>query len=280
MFCGNIYDISKVYGIECSGIVHKAREIIRENQLEEVITIVEGKVEEVELPLLSDGIVSGKVDVIISEWMGYFLLYESMLESVIFARDKWLKPKGIMLPDSARLRVCAIEDEEYMYEKIDFWKDVYGFKMNCIRKLALEEPLVDTVESKQVVTDDCIVHEIDISDIEGGNTSSFEGDFSLVANRSDYIHALVGYFDCTFSDRNSTHLPLTLRTGPLSEYTHWKQTVFYLDEAISISEGESITGTIICKPNHDNPRDLDIKIKYSFQGRNGHLQKTVQYKMR
>lgn len=30
------------------------------------------------------------VDIIISEWMGYFLLYESMLDSVLYARDKYL----------------------------------------------------------------------------------------------------------------------------------------------------------------------------------------------
>lgn len=48
-----------------------------------VITIFKGKVEEVELPV-------GKVDIIISEWMGYCLFYESMLNTVIFARDKWL----------------------------------------------------------------------------------------------------------------------------------------------------------------------------------------------
>lgn len=44
---------------------------------------MKGKVEEVELPV-------EKVDIIISEWMGYCLLYESMLETVIFSRDKWL----------------------------------------------------------------------------------------------------------------------------------------------------------------------------------------------
>lgn len=48
-----------------------------------VITIFKGKVEEVELPV-------EKVDIIISEWMGYCLFYESMLATVIFARDKWL----------------------------------------------------------------------------------------------------------------------------------------------------------------------------------------------
>lgn len=49
-----------------------------------VITIVKGKVEEVEL----EGV--EKVDIIISEWMGYCLFYESMLDTVLYARDKWL----------------------------------------------------------------------------------------------------------------------------------------------------------------------------------------------
>lgn len=39
--------------------------------------------EEIELPV-------PKVDVIISEWMGYFLLFENMLNTVLYARDKWL----------------------------------------------------------------------------------------------------------------------------------------------------------------------------------------------
>ena len=50
-----------------------------------VVTLVHGKVEEVTLP---DGI--EKVDIIVSEWMGYCLFYESMLNTVIYARDKWL----------------------------------------------------------------------------------------------------------------------------------------------------------------------------------------------
>ncbi len=33
-----------------------------------------------------------KVDVIVSEWMGYALLYECMLPAVLAARDKYLAP--------------------------------------------------------------------------------------------------------------------------------------------------------------------------------------------
>lgn len=77
-----------------------------------VITLIRGKIEEVVLPV-------EKVDIIISEWMGYFLLYESMLDTVLFARDKWLAPNGMIFPDKASLYVCAIEDAEYRQDKID-----------------------------------------------------------------------------------------------------------------------------------------------------------------
>ena len=62
--------------------------------------------EEINLPV-------PKVDIIISEWMGYFLLYESMLDSVLWARDKYLAPGGKMLPDRAQLYVAALEDGQY-----------------------------------------------------------------------------------------------------------------------------------------------------------------------
>jgi protein arginine N-methyltransferase 1 len=73
------------------------------------------------------------VDIIISEWMGYFLFYESMLDTVLYARDKWLFPGGLILPDKASLYLCGIEDGDYKNEKIAFWDNVYGFNMSCIR---------------------------------------------------------------------------------------------------------------------------------------------------
>jgi hypothetical protein len=40
-----------VYGIECSGIIHSARQIIKDNGLSDAITLIHGKVEDVELPV-------------------------------------------------------------------------------------------------------------------------------------------------------------------------------------------------------------------------------------
>ena len=52
-----------------------------------------------------------KVDIMISDWMGSFLLEESMLESVLWAREKYLVPSGKMFPDRAIIYMAAMEDE-------------------------------------------------------------------------------------------------------------------------------------------------------------------------
>lgn len=92
-----------VYGVEKANIYIHSRNIIKQNNLDDKITIINGLIEQIALPV-------EKVDIIISEWMGYFLLYESMFDSVLFARDKWLAADGILLPDTATMMIAAIDD--------------------------------------------------------------------------------------------------------------------------------------------------------------------------
>lgn len=77
--------------------------IFRENGFDDIIVSIKGRIEDVILPV-------EKVDAIVSEWMGYFLLFESMLDSLIFARDKYLDKKGIMLPNECNLFICGVSD--------------------------------------------------------------------------------------------------------------------------------------------------------------------------
>ena len=100
-----------VIGVDMSTIIEKAREIVERNGMTAKITLLQGKMEEVKLPY-------PKVDIIISEWMGYFLLYESMLDTVIYARDNFLADGGLIFPDNAKIYMAGIEDGEYKDEKI------------------------------------------------------------------------------------------------------------------------------------------------------------------
>nr|CAB3453203.1 unnamed protein product [Digitaria exilis] len=258
-----------IHEIECSQMADMAKEIVKSNGYSDVITVIKGKVEEIELPV-------PKVDVIISEWMGYFLLFENMLNTVLYARDKWLAEDGVVLPDRCSLHLTAIEDAEYKEDKIEFWNNVYGFDMSCIKKQAMMEPLVDTVDANQIVTNCQLLKTMDISKMTPGD-ASFTVPFKLTAERNDYIHALVAYFNVSFT---MCHKLMGFSTGPRSKTTHWKQTVLYLEDVITICEGETLTGSMTVTPNKKNPRDIDIKLKYSLNGHRCQVSRTQFYKMR
>lgn len=263
---------AKVIGIECSSIIDHAQKIIETNNLAKVITLIKGKVEEVTLP---EGI--EKVDIIISEWMGYCLFYESMLQTVLYARDKWLAPGGMIFPDRATLYVTAIEDRQYKDEKINWWDSVYGFDMSTIRKVAIQEPLVDVVDPKQVISNACLIKEVDIYTVTEKDLT-FTAPFHLTTRRNDYIHALVTFFNIEFT---KCHKRTGFSTAPEAPYTHWKQTVFYFNETdLTVKRGEELTGTISVQPNKKNNRDLDFEIDIDFEGELSKMSENLKYKMR
>ena len=95
-----------VYAVEATAVAVHAERMVQAHGFADTITVLRGRMEDVELP--------SKVDVILSEWMGYFLLRESMVQSVLLARDRWLAPGGVMYPSSARLLVAALDDGSFL----------------------------------------------------------------------------------------------------------------------------------------------------------------------
>lgn len=130
-----------------------------------------------------------------------------------------------------------------------------------MKNVALTEPLVDTVELKALVTDPCPVLTLDLYTVTTADLV-FTVPFRLTAKRNDFIHAIIAWFDIDFT---ACHKKIRFSTGPHAKYTHWKQTVFYIREVLTIEENECVTGFLDNKPNEKNKRDLDIKISYTFE---------------
>jgi len=264
----------RVFAVDASDIAIHAEQIVKENGLEDIITVIKGKMEDVDLTKYG----VDKVDVLISEWMGYCLLYESMLPTVLKARDRWLRTdgNGVILPDKATIYLVAIEDAEYKEDKINFCDNVYGFKMTSIKKLALDEPLVDVVDPKQAMSTPSRLITLDMNTVKIEDLA-FSVPFKVTAMRDDYCHAFVTYFDIEFS---KTLKKIYFSTGPHAQYTHWKQTVFYLKDVLTLKKGEEIKGEYTMKPNAKNPRDMDITVHYTLNGEIDKVDVTHNYCLR
>jgi len=225
-----------VYALDAAEIAHFAKEIVKDNKLTDKITVLHGKIEELDLPFKE-----GEVDIIISEWMGYFLLYESMLDCVLWARDKFLNKKtGKMLPDRAKLYVAAIEDSQFMGDKLAFWDNVYGVDMSCMNKGLFKDPIVDTVPSENVMSDSCKILDLDLVNMKKEDVE-FSNFYSINTLYNDMVHAFVFWFDTDFSQLEN---PVTLTTSPHKQYTHWKQSVLYLEKPMRVHKNDVIYGSV------------------------------------
>ncbi|KAK9237672.1 S-adenosyl-L-methionine-dependent methyltransferase [Lipomyces kononenkoae] len=265
----------KVYAVDNSDIIEKAIVNVHENGLEKIIQCYRGKIEEIRLPV-------DKVDIIVSEWMGYALLYEAMLDSVLVARDKYLAPDGLMVPSEVRLLVAGLRDAEFMNDKVNFWNDMYGFKMSAMKPRIYDDVLIENFKPSSIVHPEPYtfrtlpLHDVTVSDLEFA--SPIRVPIANQANTFDGIlDGLVIYFDNYFTRSRDEVIPqharaetfkpgngsLGFTTGPWGpRYTHWRSAALLFKKPLQVPAGlEELTGNITYQKRKENPRELIIGLE-------------------
>jgi len=245
-----------VYSCEMAEIAYDCIDIVRENNLQDKITVLKGKAEE-QYEKIKD------CDVIISEWMGYCLLFEGMLDSVIKVRDKILKPDGLMIPATANIEVCLMNNRDHWDYYNGFWGDVYGFKMNSMKKKTKYEAQVTAMDSRHVGSklQELIKWNLKTCSIAD---LTFSSKIDLRSDIDGEIHGILASFDCGMIDcekDDQGEKPIVLSTSPLKAPTHWKQTAFLIEHPVIVSTGDHITGLFELRRNHKNERELKVYIK-------------------
>ncbi|KAL0106544.1 hypothetical protein PUN28_016322 [Cardiocondyla obscurior] len=238
----------KVISVDQSDVIYHAMDIVRENNLSDIITLKRGRLEDISIGV-------EKVDAIISEWMGYFLLFEGMLDTVIYARDHYLTPGGVILPNRCTISIVGSGDTKRYIDLVDYWSNVYGFKMSCMKAEVIREPSIEICNVDNLVTSTAEIQAFDLYKVTT-DCVNFSSPFTLNVKKTGSLTAIIGYFDIFFDLENPVHFS----TSPSSTPTHWKQTVFSLREPISITEGEVINGTLVCRRHCKDIRGLMVVI--------------------
>ncbi|RHN82602.1 putative methyltransferase [Medicago truncatula] len=204
----------KVYAVDASEIALQAQSIVKDNNLSDIITVLHGRVEDVTI--------DEQVDVIISEWMGYMLLQECMLESIVTARDRWLKPSGLLLPSSATVNslrnyfILPLPSCTWLhspalryFDNIGFWSDVDGIDMSALiplaKKDAFSTPSVETIRSESILGKAHQVKKIDIYSVSNPELESVTSKFMFKSYISAPLHGFVFWFETEFSQKKPKH---------------------------------------------------------------------------
>jgi protein arginine N-methyltransferase 1 len=94
----------RVYAIErAPRAAALARSLIARNGFADRVTVIEAAAEAARLP--------ESVDVLVSEWLGAYGVDENMLAPVLLARDRWLKPGGVMVPSTVTAWLAPVAHE-------------------------------------------------------------------------------------------------------------------------------------------------------------------------
>jgi len=275
----------QVFAVDNSNIIAKAKEIVATNQLGDTIKLVRGKVEDVALPWpteptlraaqsstdndipaqSSSSTTTSKVDIIISEWMGYGLLYESMLDSVITARNIHLNPStGIMVPSHCTLHIAPLSCTDFIADSIGFWDDVYGFDMRSMTEKIADDVIVRSFGVEDVASEESArfrtldLRTIEVKDLEWGVKRDADGtsDTKVDVNAGAFAVTLARdlpagldawgiWFDTFFLPTRTAELPSDARaetwptdddargnaftTGPGGKETHWRAAMLLVD---------------------------------------------------
>ncbi|KAL0254492.1 Ribosomal protein arginine N-methyltransferase rmt3 [Diplodia seriata] len=274
MFCAKA-GAAHVIAVDNSEMIEKAVVNCHANGFStDKITCLRGKIEEVTLPV-------DKVDIIISEWMGYCLLFEAMFDSVMWARDRYLKPDGLMVPSHCTLHMAPFSDDDFIADSIDFWHDVYGFDMS-----AMMEKIRDDVRVRSLKTDKLIapssqflqlpLHTITTEELEFVKSFSVEVDKDASA-----LDGWCIWFDTFFLPSRDAVLPADARaetwkgpgnaftTGPGGKPTHWESGLLLVERTgkeAELKKGQTIAGSVTYKKAGKNTRDLSIEVEWAVEG--------------
>lgn len=214
--------------------------------------------------------------------MGYCLLYEAMLDSVIWARDQYLTADGLMVPSNASLRIAPLADPDLVASHADFWKDVYGFTMTSMLDNVYDEALIRSMDPSTIAGDSASFLELDLHTIQQTDLT-FVRPFSLaIKDDQDMLDGWVVWFDIFFMPGRDLPLPadskasdnikqglVAFTTGPDAKQTHWQQGVMMIDrrrmDTLALVKGQIITGHVGFQKKTSTSRSLDVEVLWNFQ---------------
>ncbi|KAJ2858684.1 hypothetical protein J3B02_000065 [Coemansia erecta] len=270
-----------VYAVEASGMAKKMEVMVksaksapgkagaRNPYLADRITIVGSKIEE---PALVKKV--PQVEAIISEPIGVLLVHERMLESFVYARDKFLRPGGAMLPSAGTIHLAPLSDAALWNETITkarFWQQesFYGVDVNPYFAPAFDEyfssPIIGCF-SPVTLMGDSAIHEVDFHTVTMADLKEFVIPIEWGIKYTGVMHGVAGWFDLAFVPPASSLHPGTapsavyMSTSPQSPATHWQQVRMLFKQPLAVNAGQVIRGAILMKVNDQRSYDISAKL--------------------
>jgi predicted RNA methylase len=230
---------ARVYAVERTSSAVLAQELAAGNGVAEIVQVIHGDVTDLELP--------ERVDVIVSEWLGGFGIDEGMLVPVIVARDRWLKPGGIMIPRLVTAWAALVHDR-YLAEMVEFLRDnPYGLRFDDLIEKTVNEVFYSGtfrhLAARDKRSDAARLWTTDAGLIPLQQARApHEAETVLPVRDYGTANALALWFSAQLAPG------ISLSVGPGDPPTHWGMTTAPLRSPVELTPGMSVRARVRTAP--------------------------------
>jgi protein arginine N-methyltransferase 1 len=230
---------ARVYAVERTPIAALAEQLAVANDVAGIVTVMQGDVMDIELP--------EKVDVIVSEWLGGFGIDEGMLAPVIAARELWLKPGGVMIPNSVTAWTALVNDR-YLADTIEFLRDdPFGLRLEVLVEKTVNE-IIYSGTFRHLAEGDRRSEPSRLWTTDAGRIpleqaqAPHEAEILLLVHDHGTANALALWFSAELAPG------ISLSVGPGDPPTHWGMTTAPLQSPVELTPGMVIRARVRTAP--------------------------------
>ena len=210
---------------ETADIAAVARKLLRHNRLNKV-RIAEVHSTEVASP--------ERVDVIVSETLGNYPFEENIVETLNDARERFLKPGGVIIPHAVEQFVCPIVSDRH-YRQLAVWDEVgYGFDFAPAKTMTLNNIYVRVFAKPDLLDGGAAARTWDKLSFSRSNRTARAGDATWTVSTSTMIYGLALWWSAVLVPG------VSLSTGPLDPATHWEQLYLPVLTPIPLEAGQTL----------------------------------------
>jgi len=220
---------SRVYAIESANIIRLAERLAVKNGMDGGIKFIQANSQRTDLP--------ERADVLLSEVIGHCVFEENMLDAVIDARKRFLKPNGRMIPKSVDMYFAPAQDDE-AYDDMSFWKGtVAGIDLSPAWEKLANSIYVGRHDRSSFLASPGVVLSADLRTVD---RADIKGSIDFRCSRDGTLHGFICWFEALLSDG------VVLSTSPDDPPTHWQSAYFPLGTPIVVEKGEVIRFECAC----------------------------------
>jgi protein arginine N-methyltransferase 1 len=212
---------SKVYAIEGGPAIEVARELCERNGFGDRVVLINEWSTAVDLP--------EPADLVITETIGNAAIDEGIIAWTIDARNRLLRPGGLVLPQRVRMWTAAVESWDDHAQVSDWSAATLPVDYSVVRDRAARTLWFADLRRDQLLSEPALVVDVDLR-VVSDEAVTAAGEFSV--RRDGTLHGLACWFDADLVDG------IALSNSPPTALPSWAQGYLPISQPLAVATGD------------------------------------------